>query len=59
MNTLLAGALVVAALAGVLRDYFGYAGLFIFTGSVALVALAMIVRLPEPRGIRRTRMNTD
>jgi hypothetical protein len=49
MNSLLAGALGVAALAGGLRDVIGYAGLFSVTGSVALIALMMIVRLPEPR----------
>jgi len=49
MNTLLAVALGLAAVAGGLRDLIGYAGLYIMTGGVALAALWMILRLPEPR----------
>lgn len=49
MNTLLACALIVAALAATLRDLIGYTGLYAATGAVAIAALVMILRLPEPR----------
>jgi MFS family permease len=49
MNLLLAGSLFLAALAGGLRDVIGYRGLYIATGAVAVIALIMIDRLPEPR----------
>lgn len=49
MNILLAGSLLLAALAGGLRDIIGYRGLYIATGAVAIIALFMIDRLPEPR----------
>jgi MFS family permease len=55
MNTLLACALVVAALLGGLRDLIGYGGLFATTGLMALIALVTIVRLPEPRRSIRPR----
>jgi len=49
MNTVLAGALGVAGLAGGLRDVIGYHGLYVVTLGVALVSLVLILRLPEPR----------
>jgi MFS family permease len=49
MNSLLAGALGIAALSGALRDIIGYEGLFGMTGVIALLSLVMITRLPEPR----------
>jgi MFS family permease len=49
MNTTLAMALTLAAIAGSLRDIVGYTGLFMMTGCVALVSLVIILRLPEPR----------
>jgi hypothetical protein len=53
MNSTLAIALVIAAIGGSLRDLIGYAGLFTVTGCVALTALVIILRLPEPRrGLR-------
>ena len=52
MNTLLAAALGLAALAGGLRDIVGYQGLYTLTLVVALASLGMILRLPEPRGRR-------
>ncbi|MEP7217270.1 MAG: MFS transporter [Bacteroidota bacterium] len=55
MNTLLAMALGLAAIAGGLRDLIGYIGLYVMTGGVALIALGMILRLPEPRRAVRVR----
>ena len=49
MNSILAGSLLVAALAGSLRDFIGYTGLYLVTAVVALASLVMIFRLPEPR----------
>jgi hypothetical protein len=49
MNTTLAIALAIAAMAGSLRDVFGYTGLFTATGIFALTSLIIILRLPEPR----------
>jgi len=49
MNTLLAAALIVAALAGWLRDEIGYVGMYVATTVVALASLVLILRLPEPR----------
>jgi MFS family permease len=49
MNSLLAGALVLAALAGGLRDVIGYVGLFGVTGVVSIGGLVLAVRMPEPR----------
>jgi MFS family permease len=49
MNMWLASALIVATIAGSLRDVIGYSGLYVTTGCVALAGLVMIVRLPEPR----------
>lgn len=49
MNSLLAAALLLAALAGILRDATGYTGLYVMTAVVAMISLVMIIRLPEPR----------
>jgi MFS family permease len=49
MNSLLAGALVLAALAGSLRDAIGYLGLFAVTAVVAIGGLVLVLRMPEPR----------
>ncbi len=49
MNSILAGALIVAGVAGSLRDLIGYHGLYLVTAVVALLSLVMILRLPEPR----------
>jgi MFS family permease len=49
MNSLLAGALLAAALVGSLRDVIGYTGLFGVTAAVALAALTLIIAMPEPR----------
>lgn len=49
MNSILAGSLIVAAIAGSLRDFIGYTGLYLVTAGVALASLVMILRLPEPR----------
>lgn len=49
MNSMLAGALIIAAIAGSLRDVIGYVGLFSVTGVVALAGLIMVIRMPEPR----------
>lgn len=49
MNSILALALAVAAIAGGLRDVYGYAGLYTLTGVVSLAALVLVLRLPEPR----------
>jgi MFS family permease len=53
MNSLLAGALVLAALAGSLRDIIGYLGLFSVTGVVAIAGLLMVIGMPEPRRAAR------
>jgi MFS family permease len=49
MNTLLAAALGLAGIAGVLRDIVDYQGLYLLTFLVAIASLVMILRLPEPR----------
>lgn len=49
MNSLLAAALLLATVGGVLHDLVGYEGLYIFTGCIAVGAFLLIVRLPEPR----------
>ena len=49
MNSLLSGALILAAIAGSLRDVIGYIGLFGVTAAVALVGLVLVIRMPEPR----------
>jgi len=49
MNSLLALAYGGAALAGGLRDVVGYTGLYAITCLVAVVGVAVILRLPEPR----------
>lgn len=49
MNSMLAGALILAALAGSLRDIIGYVGLFGVTAAVAVVGLILVTRMPEPR----------
>jgi MFS family permease len=51
MNTLLASALLLATVGGILHDVAGYEGLYIFTGCIAVMALLLIVRLPEPRKV--------
>lgn len=56
MNSLLSGALLLAALAGSLRDAIGYNGLFAVTGAVALASLVLVLRLPEPRRTAHVRM---
>lgn len=53
MNSLLAIALAIAGLVGLVRDFFGYTGLYVMTGIVALASLLFILRLPEPRRQRR------
>jgi len=49
MNTTLAIALALAAGAGAVRDLAGYTGVYALTGMIALVSLAMVIRMPEPR----------
>ncbi|MBC8145038.1 MAG: MFS transporter [bacterium] len=49
MHSLLAGALILAAITGSLRDVIGYVGLFGVTAVVAIIALIIAIRMPEPR----------
>lgn len=49
MNVVLACSLLLATLAGGLRDIIGYRGLYLATATIAVVALVIILRLPEPR----------
>lgn len=49
MHSMLAGALIIAAITGSLSDVIGYVGLFTVTGIVAVIALIIAIRMPEPR----------
>lgn len=51
MNSLLAGALILSALIGSLRDTVGYIGLFGVTAAVAVASLVLVLRMQEPRRV--------
>lgn len=48
-NTLIAIAILLSGLGGVLVDMFGYAGLFAFSLAISVIGFVMSKTLPEPR----------